>query len=773
MKRSGIALAVLAFGAVLWWAWPPAAPPSGDARAVAVPAGEPAAAYVGRAACADCHPRESAAWTGSHHDLAMDVASEATVLGDFDDARVTRFGVTSTFSRRDGRYVVRTDGPDGALRDFEIAYTFGVTPLQQYLVRFDDGRVQALGLAWDSRPRAQGGQRWFHLYPDEAIPHTDPLHWTRPAQTWNARCADCHSTNVQRNFDPARNTYATTWAEIDVSCEACHGPASRHVDWARAAGRGRAARDADPQLAVRLRDPAADWIVAPGQTVARRSVPLASNAQVETCARCHALRVAFAGPEAAGRPLLDSQRPRLLEEELYHPDGQMLDEVYNYGPFVQSRMYAAGVRCSDCHDPHSLTLRAPGNALCGTCHVPDAYDTASHHFHPSGSPGASCVACHMPARTYMVVDPRHDHAFRVPRPDLAAALGTPDACTACHETRTPAWAADAIAQRHGAARRRGPHYGEALHAGRRGAPGAIPALAALARDPARPAIVRATALQLLGQRPGDAASRAIDGGLADPDALVRTAAVMALAVRPLEWRAPRLIALTRDPIRSVRIEAARLLAGVRLGGLETSTRSAVERAFDELVRAERHEVDTAGAHLNLGVHHARRGDAPAAESEYRLALRLDPLFVPAWLNLADLARERGDEAAGERLLRDALARVPDSPDLHHALGLALVRQRRHAEGLGLFARAAALSPDRGPHAYVHAVALHESGRAAEAWRLLERALESRPYDADLLTALARYAHARGDRATALRFAERLAAVLPDDPAVRAMVDALR
>jgi predicted CXXCH cytochrome family protein len=794
-----VVLALLGLSAVLWWvgrtpqrseAGGGNQPPSDRGPQGADFArwgGGSAAVYVGRRACATCHEGEVKAWTGSHHDLAMDVASEATVLGDFDNARVTHFGVTSTFFRRAGKYLVRTDGPDGALREYEISYTFGVTPLQQYLIKFPDGRVQTLGLAWDARPKKQGGQRWFHLYPDERIPDTDELHWTRPAQNWNSRCAECHSTNVQRNFDLARNAYDTTWSEIDVSCEACHGPASHHVAWGASVRDGSVRRDTSPELVVRLNDPPGQWTLSPGQTVARRSAPtgapsarsvragveVGSNQQVELCARCHALRVAFAGSEALGRPLLDSQRPRLLDEDLYHADGQMLGEVYNYGPFVQSKMFKAGVRCSDCHDPHSLKLRATGNALCATCHLPARYDRPSHHFHGAGTVGASCAGCHMPTQTYMVVDPRHDHSFRVPRPDVSETIGAPDACTMCHKDRKPRWAAKAIARWYGPGRRQERHYGEAIHVGRLGAPGSAPALATLAQDIAQPSIVRASALQLLATRSDRAAGRAIETSLRDNDALVRSAAVMALEPRPPEGRAPLLLPLLTDPVRTVRIEAARLMADVALHALGDADRAAVEQGFAELVAAERYNEDTAAAHLNLGSYHARRGNLPAAEAEYRVALRLDPLFVPAWLNLADLKRERGDEVASERLLREAIAMAPNAPAAHHALGLALVRQRRRPEALASLQRALELAPRHGPYAHIYAVALYESGKGEQALRVLEQARARHPWDYDVLVALVSYARERGDLSTALRHAEELAAVAPDDPVVRQTVAALR
>ncbi len=209
------------------------------------------AAYVGAAPCAQCHPSEFKAWSGSHHQLAMQEANGSTVLGDFDNAKFKYNDVETVFFKRDGKYFVRTDGPNGKLADYQISYTFGVAPLQQYLIAFPGGRYQALSIAWDTRPKAEGGQRWFHLYPNDKIDHTDQRHWTGIYQNWNLQCAECHSTNLHKGFDAAANVYRTTFSEINVACEACHGPGSRHVGWAQRATTSYAPTD-DKGLAVRL-----------------------------------------------------------------------------------------------------------------------------------------------------------------------------------------------------------------------------------------------------------------------------------------------------------------------------------------------------------------------------------------------------------------------------------------------------------------------------------------------------------------------------------------
>jgi predicted CXXCH cytochrome family protein len=498
--------AALVIGGVLLYVWlgarraMPPTPSTGMTAPVPTAVSPPAARFVGGQVCAGCHAQEYETWRASHHAMAMQEANVQTVLGDFGNAHFTESGVTSTFFTRDGRFYVNTDSPDGALHDYEITYTFGVEPLQQYLVEFPGGRLQALPIAWDTRPQEAGGQRWFHLYPGEALRAPDPLHWTGREQTWNYQCAECHSTDPHKHYDIGQNRYATTWAEMMVSCEACHGPGSAHVAWARTRPAGAPRAPAGTTgLTVPLRQGNGSWVMQDvHRGIAQWSGPARSTAEVDVCARCHARRRPIVEPYPYGHLFLDTHMPALLDAGLYHADGQILGEVYEYGSFIQSRMFRAGVTCSDCHEPHGLGLRAPGNAVCARCHLPARFDTPEHHHHNIDLEAARCVSCHMPARTYMVVDPRRDHSLRIPRPDLSVALGTPNACTGCHQDQPPAWAAEQVVQWYGTSSlARQPHFAAALDAGRRGLLSAEKVLSTLATDASQPGIARATALALL------------------------------------------------------------------------------------------------------------------------------------------------------------------------------------------------------------------------------------------------------------------------------------
>jgi predicted CXXCH cytochrome family protein len=719
-----------------------------------VPSAEPApasssktAGYVDNEICADCHSAQYDKWLGSHHYHAMALATQATVQGDFDDARFTHLGKTTRFFTKDGRFYVAAEGPDGAPGEFEVLYTFGYQPLQQYLLDMPGGRFQALDIAWDT---AQG--RWFHLLPDEPIEPDDPLHWTGPFYTWNASCAFCHSTGLNKGYDPVRDTFTTSWAEINVGCQACHGPGEAHVAWA---GPG-AASDQPTGLVTTLGDQDA-------------------GAEIEVCAACHSRRRALSHDYRPGDAFMDHFLPAVLRDELYFPDGQILDEVYVYGSFVQSRMYRAGVACSDCHDPHSGELRAEGNAVCIACHSEDpppefssirplAYDSPAHHFHQPGSAGAQCVNCHMPARTYMVVDPRRDHSFRIPRPDLSIALGTPNACTQCHGDRSDEWASDQIASWYGPDRRTEPHFGAAIAAGRRGEPGARDKLISLALDDDQPAIARATALSLLGGDFNAAVYAAVRRSLADRSPMVRLHALQASGGLPPEDRLRLAAGLLEDPVRGVRIEAARVLAEVPARAMSAQHRAAFLGAGRELLLAEASAAERPEAYFNIGVFYAAAGNPTEAEMAYRQAIEIDGGFVPAYVNLAELYRGRGETVEERRLLVDAIQVAPDNAVAHFALGLLEVRQRRYEAALKSFERAVELDPETARYSYVYAVALESVDRRDDAIDVLEETAQRHPWDRDVLVALVDYLMAAEDHERARDYVEKLLAVDPGNPA---------
>lgn len=764
--------AVLALGAILIIRPRIGAKPE-TSKSQAAPQSTSAPTFAGARKCGVCHQSEFKQWMGSHHQLAMQPAADATVLGNFNGARFSNQGLTSTFFRNGSKFMVRTDGPDGILHDYEIQYTFGVSLLQQYLIRMPGGRLQALGIAWDSRSRAQGGQRWFFLYPGSRITYRDPLHWTGIDQNWNFMCADCHSTNVRKNYDLATRTYATSFAEIDVACEACHGPGSNHVAWAKKQGSWRSFA-ADQGLLIALNERRdVVWTIDPATGNAHRSEPRASEREIQMCARCHSRRAQIHEDYVHGQPAGDDYRISLLDNDLYYPDGQIKGEDYEYGSFVQSKMFHEGVTCSDCHEPHGLRLRAEGNRVCFQCHAPRKYDSPAHHFHQAGSPGAACINCHMPPRTYMVVDPRRDHSIRIPRLDLSVNLGTPNACNGCHADKPPEWALETVKKWYGRTPGGFQEFAGALNAGSLGAPGAARMLADLIADQTQPAISRATALETAAAYAGSLTDAASHEVISDQSPLVRRAAARSLPGIDPQTAVSMTAPLLSDQVRTVRIEAAESLAGTPDNAFPAGIAATFARALDEYVAAQELNADRPEAHLNLGLLFAKEQQPDKAEKQLETALSLDPSFAPAAVNLADLYRALGRETDAERVLRDSIARNPGEASLEYALGLAMVRQGRRQEALSHLAAAAKLAPADARFGYVYALALSDAGQPNQAINELERVLKLHPYDINSLAAAADLYEKAGRLEQALSYARRLAEITPDDPHTKDLVQRFR
>ncbi len=771
---AGLVLAVLIGVAMLFFvSSSPVSPPAATSLAAppvasnAVPPSVPAT-YVGAETCRTCHESEFKLWSGSHHQLAMQEATATSVLGDFANAKFKKDGVESTFFKRDDRFMVRTDGPDGKLADYEVAYTFGLYPLQQYLIPFPGGRYQALPIAWDSRPKSEGGQRWFHLYPKQKTDYRDPLHWTGVYHNWALQCAECHSTNLHKGYDAASQTYKTTFSEINVACETCHGPASAHVDWARQAKPPYGAGDNKGMPSLQSRWNEAWKFPSDAAKFAVRDKP-ADPAGMNSCAACHARRSTLSEDRTPGAPLEDSHRLAMLTAPNYHADGQQREEVYVWASFLQSKMHQNGVTCMDCHEPHSQKLRAEGNALCTRCHAAAEFDVPKHHRHVAGGKGAQCVTCHMPTQNYMVIHARQDHSLRIPRPDLSIAMGSPNACTQCHTDKKPQWAASTMDQWYGKSWRERPHYGSTLHAGETQGVRALPGLLELAASPAAPAIVRATAATLAQPHtnPGTlAAARAL---LQDADPSVRIAALGMIARADPANRVLSGAPLLSDPVRGVRIEAARLLADIPDARIPEGKRAARAAALLEYEHALALEADWPSGQVNLGNLRLQQGRGEEAIAAFERSIALDKGFPGAYVNLADAFRQLGREPEGENVLRRGLAALPRDADLHHSLGLLLTRKGDKAAALNEFVDAARLAPDNARYAYVHAIAVDSAGKREQALALLRSANKRHPDDLDILGALLSISRETGDRQAALRYAKQLAEILPGNPGLNRLI----
>jgi len=659
--------------------------------------------YVGSESCKRCHEAEYADWKGSHHDKAMMVANDSSVLGDFDNVTFESMGVTHRFYREGDGFFVNTEGPDGTYGDYEILYTYGITPLQQYIVAFPGGRFQCLKTAYDT----EKGE-WFDLYPDYEVHHDEWLHWTNGGLNWNTMCSDCHSTLVRKGFDPQEETYNTTYSIINVSCEACHGPARQHVDIAEAWE-----KQENPDTLN----------VDHGLYMTKFTKP---KELVDQCARCHSLRTQFTEYYDHQGIYMDHYAPDLLRDGVYFADGQILGEVYVYGSFLQSEMYKQNVTCRDCHNSHSMELKFEGNTLCAQCHEPAKYDTEKHHFHNMGTEAAQCITCHMPGRYYMGNDFRRDHSFRVPRPDLALMYDTPDVCADCH-TDSLQWAADAIVEWYGPERKK--HFSDALAFGRTRDPAAIPGLAALARNSMESPMARSTAVWYLSQMPSEEAVNTIIALLNDYDPLVRYTSAGSLEFLPREQRREVLEPLLSDAVRSVRIAAASAMADVPANLLDSSAKAHFEEAKNEFLKGVRVRADFPGGQMELARYHEKTGRADLAEQAYLKAIELDNYYNTARVNLAGLyyGQRRFDEA--EVLFKKVIEQEPDYGQAYYSLGLLLAEQNRML-GAEKYLRLASEKMNDNPRvAYNYGLVLQQLGKRDQAEAAFLKGLEADPYSA--------------------------------------------
>ncbi|HSC86428.1 MAG TPA: tetratricopeptide repeat protein, partial [Polyangiaceae bacterium] len=618
----------------------------------------------------------------------------------------------------------------------------------QYVLDVGRGKLQSLADVWQTADEGIGQvDGWRHVYGARGIAPGDPLHSLAPAQNWNHVCADCHSTNVERRYDPIKDSYASQWSELSVGCEACHGPGSQHVAWARDPAQGQKA------LPARL-ERSAPWL--PGERGSPQHHPR-DDGELQSCAPCHSRRETLAEGSRSGARFLDHFEPELLRPGRYHADGQVEGEVYEWGSFSLSKMHTAGVRCSDCHEPHSGKLRAQGDGLCLTCHQAETFAGEKHSRHGprDGAPG--CVDCHMPRHVFMQVDARRDHSLRIPRPDQTLRFGTPNACTSCHGERSAAWADARLREWYPRYDQR-PTFTEALWLERQGRRGALDALLALARDEAAPSLARATALEALGRHPGAASQAVLAEAARSQDALVALGAALGAGQFPAPVRYELLIPSLAHPLRAVRVAVARGLADAPLDELTVEARQALLAGWHEVDASFQVGATLPAVLVEKAAFELRRGQPDAARSALKQALVREPCLVAAWLNLAELARRSEDEEASRKAIDRALACDPNSAEAHYARGLASIRGERQSEARQQLQRAVELAPGDARFALGLSAALRSTDPRG-ARRLLERALEARQEDTGLVSALADCLAALGDSVGASRERTRLEELL--------------
>jgi predicted CXXCH cytochrome family protein len=691
--------------------------------------------FVGSQNCQSCHAKEFADWKKSDHFLAMQPANDSTVLGDFDNVTLISDGVKNRFFKKDGKYFIETQAADGKNQEFEVLYTFGHFPLQQYLIAFPGGRMQATRASWNSRD-----QKWFHQYPGQKIHHGDWLHWTGNAQNWNTMCASCHSTDLKKNYDFNKEIYATTWSEVSVGCESCHGAGNTHINFVQSAS---------------YKD--GDKIKNSGLSYGKE---LNASLQIKTCAPCHARKSDIAATSLQTTELLDDMIPQIITNEFYFADGQLREEDYEYGSFTQSKMYQNNVQCANCHNPHSGKLNTTGNNLCMSCHEPK-YNTREHHFHGEETEGAQCINCHMQVKTFMGNDHRRDHSFRRPRPDQSVVFGTPNACNNCHQNKSPDWAAISINKWFGP--KRAYHFSDDLIPGSQLKVENEHHLLKLLADTLQPEIARATSAFYLGNYQTQNSVDALLNSIHDKKALVRFHAVRALENFDAElWREAAISALT-DKVRAVRIAAASLYHRLPEEEIPAHARSAYQSANAENRKYLQYQTDFSVGNVMLADYALQEQDHLKAINLYIRGLKKDSLMNYARLNLSAAYNSVGKNREALNTLNDAVAIDPSNPRIFYNLGLLYYELGEVNKAIDSFQKAVKLgSTDTGLY-YNFGLLLQQQGQVKAAEELLLKGHLIDPSSSSINYALAYLYLQQNNRLAAKRHVEILFTTDHDNP----------
>ena len=619
--------------------------------------------FLGDQKCKECHQDQFKKWKGSDHDKAMQLADSLSILGDFNNNKFISQGVTSLFYKKDTDFYVNTEGPDGKSHDYKIVYTFGVTPLQQYIVQFPNGHYQCLRTAWDAVKN-----KWFDLYPDFKVVHSEWLHWSRGGLNWNNMCADCHSTNVRKNYDEATHSYDTKFAIINVNCEACHGPGKQHV--------------ADV-------DKLGEKYIASGSF--QMTTNTAPKELVDQCARCHMRREAFSEAFNFEGTLLDHYYPQLLEAPLYQADGQILDEDYVYGSFLQSKMYQNNVTCTNCHDAHTLKLKFDGNKLCAQCHNPEKFNTTKHHLHQPNTDASKCINCHMPGKFYMGNDFRRDHSFRVPRPDLSVKHGTPNACAGCHKDKDDAWAAKSFKKLFGEVD--SIHFSEKLAPGITMQPNGHVGLIELMHDKHQPEIVRASATKVLSNYNAQNFVQDYISLLNDDSALVRGASVDVLGQINSTDYTGYFLPLLEDAKRSIRVKAFYGLAGVAESEIPAVYKESYQKVKKEFWLHLKTNADFVGGRIKKGDYYLKAGQLEKGIKSYESALAIDNINNQIRINLATLYYNNKEYVKAEEAFKTVIKEEPKFGPVYYSLALMYAELNRVDDAIVQLKKATKIMPD--------------------------------------------------------------------------------
>lgn len=598
------------------------------------------AAFVGNQTCVACHSKEFKDWEHSHHAKAMMEVNDSNVLGDFNNAKLVRNGLTHKMFKRNDTFYVLTDGPNGTMEEFEVKYTFGYHPIQQYLVEFGQGRLQVLSLTWDAVKK-----EWYYMsdevYKNLSIDHGNWLHWTNQAYNWNGMCAECHTTNLKKNYLPVTDSYKTTWSQLNVSCEACHGPAEYHLNWT-----------ADKEMDI------ANYGFV-------KSLKKSDNKlQVETCARCHSRRSIFDDYNYNWEHLHEQMAIGTVGAPNYHSDGQIKEEDFEIGSYMQSKMHENGVKCSDCHNVHSGKVKFQDNRLCTQCHLPNQYDTEKHHHHQKNQSGSLCIDCHMPGQYFMGRHFRRDHSLRIPRPDISKVTNAPNACNQCHKDKSIDWSVEKTTAWYGSKSKE--HFGFTFHKASLGDFSALEELKIIINDAKKPLIVRQTSMDVLRTNYPEQSQLILNPFLSSTQTELRYQSVFNSRIDAKN--ATQILNLLKDPIKGIRTTAAIKIAEDK-SFLTATYQSAYDKAIKEYVDILTYNSDFPDAKLNLGNYYYSQNNSKKAEEYYIKSINQDKELTQAYYNLAYLYNETNKKSEAVSVLETYIQKNPKDTRAYYDIGL--------------------------------------------------------------------------------------------------------
>jgi len=702
-------------------------------------------AFVGDQACKGCHANQYKDWLHSDHYKSIQKVSDSSVLGNFNNTTFNADGVVSHFFKRDGKYIINTQGEDGKNHDYEIVYAFGYYPLQQYLVQFPDGKLQATRLSWDSK-----NNKWFHQYAGQKIDYHDWLHWTNNAQNWNTMCAECHSTNLKKGYDIEKDSYNTTFNVLNVSCEACHGAGKNHIDYI----------NSDDYKA--------------GKKVKYSLLQFGANAeqtaQLNTCAPCHAVQSNVDSDKIVSNELLDNYIPQIPDNERFQADGQVKEEDYTYASFLQSKMYERGVKCSNCHNPHSGKLVLTGNQVCLQCHN-KTFDSPAHHFHKENTEASECKNCHAPGKYYMGNDYRYDHSFRVPRPDLSVQYATTNACNNCHKDKTAKWASEAVVKWYGPKRKY--HFAEDLIPGSLLNDKSEAHLVKLLNDTAVPAIIKATSIHYLGNIATQTSVNTILSYLNNNDAQIRYQSLKSLLNQASSIPDKNLIAnMLTDKVRSVRIAAAELMGSIGTDQLTEQQNAAYNNAKAELEKHLLHNADFAHGNIAIADHYAHNNDFTNAEKFYLRALKKDSLANLARLNLAIAYSTQGKNKEAVKTLQNAIHTDPKNGQAWYNIALLYSEMKENKNAFTAFDKAVDLKSKDTRLYYNYGLLLQQSGSFNKAVNIILKGLQINPNDESLNYAMTYIYLENKQTAKAIPYATTLKKIATNNPDYQKLFEAI-